>query len=115
MAKALAKTIGYRYIDSGAMYRAVTLWALRHGMIDEAGNVDEAGLAAAMPDIAIDFAVMPDGQHTMLGGEDVETRIRSIEVAGHVSAVAAIPAVRRALVALAAVVRAQPRHSHGRT
>lgn len=100
MAKALAKTIGYRYIDSGAMYRAVTLWALRHGMIDEAGNVDEAGLAAAMPDIAIDFAVMPDGQHTMLGGEDVETRIRSIEVAGHVSAVAAIPAVRRALVAL---------------
>lgn len=100
MAKALAKRIGYRYIDSGAMYRAVTLWALRHGMIDESGNVDEAGLAAAMSDIDIDFAVMPDGQHTLLDGEDVEARIRSIEVAGHVSAVAAIPAVRRALVAL---------------
>ena len=101
MAKALAKKIGYNYVDTGAMYRAVTLWAMRHGMIDPAGAVDASSLAKALPGIAITFSLLPDGtQHTLLNGEDVESTIRSMEVSANVSAVAAIPAVRHALVAM---------------
>jgi len=99
MARQLAKRLGYRYIDSGAMYRAVTLYALRHGLIDNDSNPDTQAIAKAIDAIKIDFSVMPDGaQHTLLNGEDVESMIRSIEVSSHVSAVAAIPAVRTALV-----------------
>ena len=98
MARALASTIGYRYIDSGAMYRAVTLWAMRHGLIGADGSVDTEALAAALPAIKIDFAVQPDGsQLTTLNGEVVESAIRTLEVSAHVSPVAAIPAVRHAL------------------
>ncbi|MCH5346929.1 MAG: (d)CMP kinase [Muribaculaceae bacterium] len=96
----LASEIGYRYIDSGAMYRAVTLYALRAGLIDAAGNINVEALTAALPSIHIDFKVNPGGkQSTMLNGEDVEAEIRRLEVAEHVSPVAAIPAVRHALVA----------------
>lgn len=98
MAKTLARKVGYRYIDSGAMYRAVTLYALRHGMIASDGTVDTAALVDALPAISIDFEVTPDGQHTLLDGADVEREIRSLEVSAHVSPVAAIPAVRHALV-----------------
>lgn len=99
MAKRLAAKIGYRYIDTGAMYRAVTLYAMQHGLIDAAGAVDEAALQHSMPDIDIDFAVQPDGsQHTMLCGVDVENLIRGIDVAERVSTIAAIPFVRHALV-----------------
>ncbi|MCM1110608.1 MAG: (d)CMP kinase [Clostridium sp.] len=103
MARQLAATTGYRYIDSGAMYRAVTLWAMRHGMTDPAsGTVDADRLVASLPEISIDFA--PDGgdgrQHTLLNGEDVEERIRRMDVSSLVSPVAAIPGVRRALVAM---------------
>ncbi len=98
MARRLANTIGYRYIDSGAMYRAVTLYAMRHGMIGAGGSVDSAALIAALPDIHIDFKVEGDGQVTMLNGEPVEKEIRSLEVSSHVSPVAAIPEVRHALV-----------------
>ena len=98
MARHLAKAIGYRYIDSGAMYRAVTLWAMRHGMIGSYGSVDVDSLSASLPDIKIDFEVQPDGtQTTMLNGENVEADIRTLEVSSHVSPVAAIPAVRHAL------------------
>ena len=100
MAKALARTVGYRYIDSGAMYRAVTLRAMRDGMINTDGTVNTDALIAILDDIRIDFAVMPDGQHTLLNGEDVESEIRSLRVSQHVSPVAAIPAVRHRLVAL---------------
>lgn len=101
MAKALARRIGYRYVDTGAMYRAVTLWAMEHGLITPDGNVDATALAAALPEIKVGFTLMPDGtQHTTLGGTDVENRIRSMEVSANVSAVAAIPAVRHALVAM---------------
>lgn len=100
MAKVLAKRIGYRYIDSGAMYRAVTLWAMRHGLISDGGTVDTETLVQALPSIEIDFKVTPSGQHTMLSGEDVEAEIRSLAVSGHVSEVAAIPQVRHALVKL---------------
>lgn len=99
MAKQLAKTIGYRYIDSGAMYRAVTLYALRHGMINADGSVDTQALVKALPDISIDFMPGADGQHTLLNGEDVEKEIRSLQVSSSVSPVAAIPAVRHDLVA----------------
>jgi cytidylate kinase len=101
MAKALAKVIGYRYVDTGAMYRAVTLYAMNNGMIDEEGTVNTAAIVAALPQIQVAFALMPDGsQHTMLNGEDVEQRIRRMDVSSNVSAVAAIPEVRHALVAM---------------
>lgn len=99
MAKELAGRIGYRYIDSGAMYRAVTLYALEHGMILADGSVDTAALTAALDDIHIDFMPCADGQHTLLNGRDVEKEIRSLRVSSSVSPVAVIPAVRHALVA----------------
>ena len=98
MARALAAKIGYRYIDSGAMYRAVTLYALNHEMIDAQGNIDHPALVAALPSISIDFHPMPDGtQHTLLNGEDVETEIRQLRVSDNVSPIAAIKEVRTAL------------------
>lgn len=100
MARALAKSIGYRYIDSGAMYRAVTLYAMRHGMISDSGVVDIDKLVSALPDIEIDFAVGHEEQHTLLNGEDVEKQIRQMDVSSNVSPVAAIPQVRHALVAM---------------
>lgn len=99
IAKYLARTVGYRYIDTGAMYRAVTLWAMRHNLISPDGTVDSGALAAALPQISAGFALMPDGsQHTTLDGEDVEDKIRGMEVSRNVSSVAAIPAVRHSLV-----------------
>lgn len=101
MARALATSIGYRYIDSGAMYRAVTLWAMRHGLISD-GVVDEPQLIDSLSEISVDFKPTADGsrQHTLLNGEDVENEIRQLAVSSNVSQVAAIPAVRRALVAM---------------
>ena len=101
MARRLAAAVGYRYIDPGAMYRAVTLYALDNGMIDPEGRPDTAAIIAALPEIHIDFAVQPgDSQHTMLNGTDVETEIRRLRVSNAVSPVAAIPEVRHALVAM---------------
>lgn len=98
MARALAAKIGYRYIDSGAMYRAVTLYALNHDMIDPQGNINLHALVAALPSIRIDFQPMPDGtQHTLLNSEDVETEIRQLRVSDNVSPIAAIKEVRSAL------------------
>lgn len=98
MARRLAKTIGYRYIDSGAMYRAVTLYAMRHGFISPDGTVRTDKLVEALPDIHIDFKVDGDGQLTLLNGSVVESEIRSLEVSSHVSPIAAVPEVRHALV-----------------
>lgn len=99
MARHLAAAVGYRYVDTGAMYRAVTLWAMRHGMAGPSG-VDAEALAGSLDRISVDFAPQPDGsQHTLLNGHDVEAEIRSLEVSALVSPVAAIPAVRRHLVA----------------
>lgn len=102
MAKQLAKEIGYVYVDSGAMYRATTLFAIRHGMTDAGTKeVNEKALIAALPDIHISFSLQPDGtQHTMLNEEDVEKEIRGMEVSGWVSPVAVIPEVRHYLVEL---------------
>ena len=100
MARALAAAIGYRYVDSGAMYRAVTLWGMNHGMVAD-GAVDTESLIEALPDITIDFMPIPgEGQHTMLNGVDVELEIRSLKVSDNVSQVAVIPAVRHHLVEL---------------
>lgn len=98
MAKALAKAIGYRYIDSGAMYRAVTLYAMRSGLIAPDGSIDISALVKALPAITIDFEVKGDSQSTLLNGENVEKEIRTLEVSNNVSPVAAIPEVRHALV-----------------
>lgn len=101
MARRLASAIGYRYIDSGAMYRAVTLFALEAGFIGPNGQPDAAALEAALPHIHVDFEPQPDGtQHTMLNGVDVEAEIRRLRVSNVVSPVAALPAVRHALVAM---------------
>lgn len=100
MARQLAKTIGYRYIDSGAMYRAVALYALRHGMIRQDQSIDSASLVQSLPEINISFAINGDRQVTMLNGEDVESEIRAMAVSNCVSPVAAIPEVRHALVAM---------------
>ena len=101
MARRLAASVGYRYIDSGAMYRAVALYALEHGMIDAEGKPDSNAIASALPDIEIDFALQTDGsQHTVLDGKDVESEIRRLRVSEAVSSVAAIPAVRKALTAM---------------
>lgn len=98
MAKALASAIGYRYIDSGAMYRAVTVWGMRNGLVAD-GAVDTEALVNALPEIAIDFCRRPDGsQHTILNGEDVEEEIRRLPVSENVSQVSVIPAVRHKLV-----------------
>lgn len=98
MARRLAAKIGYRYIDSGAMYRAVTLYALDNGIIGPDGEIDRQRLAAALPSIKIDFKPMSDGsQHTLLNGRDVETEIRQLRVSDNVSPIAAIKEVRSAL------------------
>lgn len=98
MARQLASAIGYKYIDSGAMYRAVALYALRNGMIDNEGAVNEAALVAALPEIKIGFGIDKGCQYTTLNGENVERDIRSMAVSNCVSPVAATPAVRHALV-----------------
>ncbi|MGN0230034.1 MAG: (d)CMP kinase [Muribaculaceae bacterium] len=100
MAKVLAKNIGYAYIDSGAMYRAVTLYCLDNELINEAGEVDLTALEAALDNIAISFGVNAEtgATETYLNGENVEGKIRDMRVSGKVSTVAAIPFVRRELV-----------------
>ena len=101
MARRLAARVGYRYIDSGAMYRAVALYALEHGMATEGGELQREAIVASLPQIKIDFKPQPDGtQHTLLNGADVETEIRQLRVSQVVSPVAAIPQVRRALVSM---------------
>ncbi len=101
MAKDLAKEIGYTYIDTGAMYRAVTLYCLQHRLF-VGDAVDEEKLRSLMGDIHISFRPNPETERrdTYLNGVDVEKEIRGMEVAGRVSRVAAIGFVRRALVAM---------------
>ncbi|MDE6629766.1 MAG: (d)CMP kinase [Muribaculaceae bacterium] len=100
MAKALARKIGYKYVDTGAMYRAVTLYAMTHGLTGPEGEIDAEGIVNALPEIEIRFTIAPDGsQRTVLNGEDVEDRIRRMDVSNLVSPVSAIAAVRRDLVA----------------
>ena len=99
MAKKLAKDLGYIYVDTGAMYRAVTLYCMRNGIIAD-GKVDNEKLSEAMPLIKVSFRLNPSTglPETYLGDECVENVIRTIEVSNNVSPVAAIPLVREAMV-----------------
>lgn len=100
MAKALAKYAGYLYVDTGAMYRAVALYGLEKKYITPDG-IDEHALLSDLDKIEITFLVMSDGsQHTILNGIDVESKIRTLEVANAASKVSAIGFVRRAMVRL---------------
>ncbi len=101
MAKDLAKEIGYIYVDTGAMYRSVTLFALRHNLFNADGTIREEELKEQMKDINISFQLnkttgRPD---TYLNGENVENDIRTMEVSSHVSPIATLSFVREALVA----------------
>ena len=101
MAKDLAKEIGYIYVDTGAMYRSVTLFALRHNLFNADGTIREEELKEQMKDINISFQLnkttgRPD---TYLNGENVENNIRTMEVSSHVSPIATLTFVREALVA----------------
>lgn len=102
MAKQLAQTVGYIYVDSGAMYRAVTLFALHRGLFDAEGKLDEAELQRLMPEIEVSFRLDPDTRLplTFLNGACVEKDIRSLEVSQRVSPVSALPFVREAMTAL---------------
>jgi len=99
MAKALARRVGYVYVDTGAMYRSVTLYALRHGLFATDGSINTEALRAAIDDIVIDQKLVDGATTTFLNGENVEREIRSLEVSNHVSPIAALPFVRTALVA----------------
>ena len=101
MAKDLAREVGYIYVDTGAMYRCVTLYALRNHLYNVDGSIKSAELEQQMPEIHIAFKLnaetgRPDAY---LNGECVEQQIRSLEVSNHVSPIAALPFVRQALVA----------------
>ena len=101
MAKDLAKEIGYIYVDTGAMYRSVTLYALRHNLFNADGTIREEELKEQMKDINISFQLnkttgRPD---TYLNGENIENDIRTMEVSSHVSPIATLAFVREALVA----------------
>lgn len=93
IAKALAKYAGYTYVDTGAMYRAVALYAVRAGIGHQMLNVVEK-----LKDIHIGFSQTPEGQHVTLNGEDVEAHIRTLEIGNMASQISTIKQVRAFLV-----------------
>lgn len=101
-AKAIAKKLGYAYIDSGAMYRATTLFGLQNGMFDESGVLNVEALVEALPQIAIsfEFNIDKNRNETLLNGVCVEDEIRTIAIADKVSRVAEIAEVREQMVRL---------------
>lgn len=100
MAKDLAREVGYIYVDTGAMYRAVTLFAMRNDVFDANENIDEARLKALLPDVKLTFQLNNETKlpEVCLNGENVERYIRTLEVSQHVSPIAALPFVREKLV-----------------
>ena len=100
MAKDLAREVGYIYVDTGAMYRAVTLFAMRNGVFDAEGSINEAKLKELLPDVKISFRINSETKQpeTCLNDESVEREIRTLEVSQHVSQIAALPFVRAKLV-----------------
>ena len=93
IAKALAKYAGYTYVDTGAMYRAVALYAVRAGIGHQILDVVEK-----LKDIHIGFVQTPEGQHVTLNGEDVEAHIRTLEIGNMASQISTIKQVRAFLV-----------------
>ena len=102
MAKDLAKEIGYIYIDSGAMYRAVTLYCLENSLFTSDGSVNSEELEKHINDISVSFCLNEATLklETFLNGVNVESKIRTMEVSSRVSLVAALGFVREALVKL---------------
>ena len=100
MAKDLARRVGYVYVDTGAMYRCVTLYALRHNLFLEDGSIKTEELQKAMDDIKITFVFNPETGRpdAYLNGECVEREIRSLEVSNHVSPIATLAFVREDMV-----------------
>jgi len=100
-AKSIAKELNYLYIDSGAMYRTVTLYCMRHGLVDE-DKMDLPGIVSVLKDINIEFVYNPDiaEYETFLNSENVEKEIRGIEVSRHVSKISQIYEVRTRMVEL---------------
>lgn len=96
MAKAMAKSLGYTYVDSGAMYRAVTLFAIQNGFIQN-GVVNKESLIKSLPSIFIDFILIEGKNSTRLNDEVVENEIRGLEVSSLVSQVSRIAEVRKKL------------------
>lgn len=98
MAKALAKKIGYIYVDTGAMYRTVTLFALRNNIFNGT-ELDAARLEALLPEVSVSFVLDPETNLPLacLNGEVVEREIRTMEVSSRVSPIAALPFVRTML------------------
>lgn len=94
VAKALAKQLNFVFVDSGAMYRAVTLYFQRH----QISLTDDAAIAQAIQDIHIDLVPQADKIQVLLNGEDISDAIRTMEVSEYVSEVSAIKAVRQAMV-----------------
>lgn len=99
-AKRIAKELGYAYIDTGAMYRAVTLAAMQAGLFDETDAPSLASIENLLTGLAIDLRFNKERQRTeiYLNGVMVEERIREMDVSGHVSYIATISAVRRKMV-----------------
>lgn len=93
IAKALAQYAGYTYVDTGAMYRAIGLYTLRHHL------TAEADIIAALPQISVGFVLIDGAQHVTLNGEDVESQIRTLEVGNRASEISQIREVRAFLVA----------------
>ena len=100
MAKDLAKNIGYIYIDSGAMYRAVTLYCLQNNLVNDDKTIDEVKLREQLPNIHIEFKLNPKTgkPDTYLNGQNVEAEIRGMEVSSLVSPVSAIGFLRKEMV-----------------
>lgn len=100
MAKSLAKKLGYTYIDTGAMYRAMSLYCMNQGLIRD-GKIDEPALQSQLDDVRVSFATDSNGQtQTLLNGVNVEKEIRTLEVSNLVSQISAVPFVRESLVDL---------------
>lgn len=102
IAKALAQKLNYSYIDTGAMYRAVTLYALRNGLIDSKKRIAVEKLVDALKDIIVDFKFNSQSKvsETFLNGENIEHDIRTMEVSNNVSKISTIHEVREKMVAL---------------
>lgn len=102
LAKALAHKLGYHYIDTGAMYRAVTWYALQHQLIDHNHQVHSNDLISALPELEISFELNPATHHSdvLLNGQNIEREIRTMKVSDHVSKVSAIREVREKMVSL---------------
>lgn len=93
-AKLIAKEFSYLYLDSGALYRAVTLYAMENGMISTNGDIDVPALVSKLPELDIHFEYTPEGSHTYIGDRCVDSLIRTIEVSSHVSPISVLPEVR---------------------